>query len=92
MKKPTAPTPKTMVRIYWALSWVFVALTLFCLIIPFGQHLAQSVAYVTFISHLALVLSMLGAVEASKVVQVQDDDANVSDVLDVVQAQSEHES
>lgn len=56
--------------------------TVFCVIPGPGLELANSVAYVTFISHLALVLTALGWYQGAKVEEVVFNDANVSDVLD----------
>lgn len=51
---------------------LLIAWTFFCLTVPIGKQLAASVSYVTFISHIALVLGFLGAWQASRVEVVQE--------------------
>ena len=77
-------SPRTLLYFYVAQLLFWAAWTVVCTTVPFGKELAGSVAYVTFISHLALVLTMIGAVAAQTTAVAQYEDADVQDVLDEV--------
>lgn len=90
-KRPTrtqaaefARSPRTLLYFYIANLVFWFVWTFICVWTDFGRELAKSVAYVTFISHLALVLTMIGAVAAQVVAVAQYEDADVQDVLDEV--------
>ena len=77
-------SPRTLLYFYVGQLVFWAVWTVVCMTVPFGKTLAQSVAYVTFISHLALVLTMIGAVAAQVVAVAQYEDASVQEVLDEV--------
>lgn len=78
--------PRTMLYFYVLLLFVFTFMTWACSAwgTEWGQRLAKQTEYLTLISHIALVLSMIGAVSSQVVAVAQYEDADVRDVLDEV--------
>lgn len=81
-------SPRTLLYFYLLNLAFWFVWTFVCVMTDFGRSLARSVAYVTFISHLALVLTMIGAVAAQVVAVAQYEDASVREVLDEVKKES----
>lgn len=67
--------PVFMRRVNGWLLVFFMFWTGFCLVVPIGKYLAEQTAYVSFISHVALVLALLGSWQAARVEVKQDEQA-----------------